>query len=236
MTEIKVLAFDIFGTTVDWRSGVAEQVSAIAAGHGIDLDGGEFADDWRLRYLPSMDLVRRNEIPWENLDALHRRSLDEMLAERGIGSAFDAPSRQELVRAWHRLPAWPDSVEGLARLRRRYTVAAVSNGGFALLTNLVKAADLPFDCIISAELAKHYKPDPRVYLTVAELLDAEPSEVMMVAAHVWDLHGARQAGLRTAFVGRPLEKGPRGRADRAEDAGADVDVRSFTELADVLDR
>lgn len=234
MTEIKVLAFDIFGTTVDWRTGVAEQVSTLARVRGIDLDGGAFADDWRLRYLPSMDLVRRKEIPWVNLDGLHRRSLDEMLAERGIGSAFDVAARTELVRSWHRLPAWADSVAGLERLRRRYTVAAVSNGGFALLTNLVKNAELPFDCIISAELARHYKPDPQVYLTVAELLDVRPAEVMMVAAHVWDLAGAREAGLRTAFVGRPLEKGPQGRADRAADAGAELDVISFTELADVL--
>jgi 2-haloacid dehalogenase len=234
MTEIKVLAFDIFGTTVDWRTGVAEQVSKVAAGRGIELDGGAFADDWRQRYIPSMDLVRRKEVPWVNLDGLHRRSLDDMLAERGIGSAFDEDSRQELVRAWHRLPAWADSVAGLSRLRQRYTVAAVSNGGFALLTNLVKDASLPFDCIISAELTRHYKPDPQVYLTVAELLDARPNEVMMVAAHVWDLGGARNAGLRTAFVGRPLEKGPQGRADRAADAGAELDVISFTELADVL--
>jgi 2-haloacid dehalogenase len=222
---IRVLAFDIFGTTVDWRGGVAEQVRRVAAARGVEVDGGEFAEDWRGRYVPSMDRVRGGEWPWMNLDALHRRSLDEMLVERGIGDAFDEGARGELVRAWHRLPAWADSVEGLGRLATRYVLAAVSNGGFALLTNLVKAAGLPFDCILSAELARHYKPDPEVYLMVAALLDVEPGEVLMVAAHAWDLRGARNAGLATAFVERAGEEGT---------AEADLAVASFTELATAL--
>jgi 2-haloacid dehalogenase len=232
--DVKVLAFDIFGTTVDWWSGVSGQVNRIAADRGVELDGGTFADDWRRRYLPSMDQVRRGELPWQNLDALHRRSLDEMLHERSVGPAFDEAARVELVRAWHRLPAWPDSVAGLTRLADRYVLAAVSNGGFALLTNLIKAAKLPFDCVISAELARHYKPDPEVYLTVAELLDVAPGEVLMVAAHVWDLAGARDAGLRTAFVERPGEKGPHGRADRTGDFDADLTASDFLELATKL--
>ncbi|HET9142199.1 haloacid dehalogenase type II [Actinophytocola sp.] len=231
---VKVLAFDIFGTTVDWWTGVGEQAGRLAAERGIQLDGAGFAEDWRGRYVPSMDRVRRGELPWENLDALHRRSLDDLLDEWGIGAAFDEPARAELVRTWHRLPAWPDAAGGLARLRTRYILAATSNGGFALLTNLVKAEGLPFDCIVSAELARHYKPDREAYLTVATLLDVEPAEVMMVAAHVWDLAGARAAGLRTAFVERPLEKGPDGRADRAEDARADLVATSFTDLAGQL--
>jgi 2-haloacid dehalogenase len=232
--DVKVLAFDIFGTTVDWWSGVSGQVDRIAAARGVELDGGTFADDWRRRYLPSLDRVRRGELPWQNLDALHRRSLDEMLHERGVGPAFDEAARVELVRTWHRLPAWPDSVAGLTRLADRYVLAAVSNGGFALLTHLIKAAKLPFDCVISAELARHYKPDPEVYLTVTELLDVAPGEVLMVAAHVWDLAGARDAGLRTAFVERPLEKGPHGRADRAGDFDADLTASDFAELATKL--
>jgi 2-haloacid dehalogenase len=209
-------------------------VGRITAAHGVDLDGGPFADDWRRRYLPTMDLVRRGELPWLNLDALHRRSLDEMLDERGIGDSFDEAARTELVRSWHRLPVWPDSVDGLVRLAARYVLAAVSNGGFALLTTLVKTAALPFDCIISAELARHYKPDPEVYLTVARLLDVAPAEVLMVAAHAWDLGGARHAGLPTAFVHRPLEKGPGGRADRPEEFDADLVASSFTDLATQL--
>jgi 2-haloacid dehalogenase len=232
--DVRVLAFDIFGTTVDWWSGVSGQVNRIAAARGVELDGGTFADDWRRRYVPSMELVRRGELPWQNLDALHRRSLDEMLHERGVGPAFDEAARAELVRTWHRLPAWPDSVAGLARLAERYVLAAVSNGGFALLTNLIKAAKLPFDCVISAELARHYKPDPEVYLTVARLLDVAAGEVLMVAAHVWDLAGARAAGLRTAFVERPREKGPHAAADRAGDFDADLVASDFVELATKL--
>jgi len=227
----RVLAFDIFGTTVDWYTGVAEQVSATAARNGIELDGGELASAWRERYLPSMNLVRSGELPWTVLDVLHRRSLDELLEERGIAGSFDDATRAELVLAWHRLPAWPDAMAGLTELRRDYVLAATSNGGFALLTNLVKAAGLPFDCIISAELAGHYKPDPEVYQTVAALLDVRPSDVLMVACHNWDLAGARAAGLRTAFVERPLEKGPLGHADKPGEADVDITATSFPDLA-----
>jgi len=230
-SEIRVLAFDIFGTTVDWYTGVTTQATEVARDRGVELDGGELASAWRDRYLPSMNKVRTGELPWTVLDELHRESLDGLLEERGVANAFDESARARLVRAWHRLPAWPDAVAGLAELREHYILAATSNGGFALLTNLVKAAGLPFDCIISAELARHYKPDPEVYLTVAALLDAPPAEVLMVACHNWDLGGARAAGLRTAFVERPLEKGPHGQADRPGEVAVDLSADSFTDLA-----
>ncbi len=227
MTE--VLAFDIFGTTVDWYTGVAEQVSALAAKNGIELDGGEFARAWRERYLPSMDLVRHGELPWCNLDVLHFRSLSEMLNERGI--ELDEFARAEFVQAWYRLPAWPDVVAGLTELRRDYLLAAISNGGFALLTNLINAGKLPFDCIVSAEMAGHYKPDPEVYLTLTALLGVHPDDVLMVACHNWDLAGAKAAGLRTAFVERPLEKGPQRTADKPGEIEVDITVSDFVDLA-----
>jgi 2-haloacid dehalogenase len=227
-----VLAFDIFGTTVDWYTGVATQAVEVAADAGVELDGAELASAWRARYLPSMNKVRTGELPWTVLDDLHRESLDELLAERGVN--LDEAARARLVRAWHRLPAWPDASEGLARLRENYILAATSNGGYALLTNLIKAAGLPFDCIISAELARHYKPDPEVYLTVAGLLDVAPADVLMVACHNWDLVGARSAGLRTAFVERPLEKGPLHPADKPGEIEVDLTASSFTELATIL--
>lgn len=228
---VRAVAFDIFGTTVDWRTGVAEQVTHLARRRGVELDGGAFADAWREMYLPSMGRVNSGERAWAYLDVLHRESLDELLERHGVAAAFDDAARGELVRAWHRLPAWDDAAEGLARLRGRYVVAALSNGGFALLTRLVKAAGLPFDCILSAELAQRYKPDPPPYLTAARLLDVEPGELLMVACHGWDLAGARGAGLRTAFVDRPLEKGPAGGADRAEDVPSDLVAADFTDLA-----
>jgi 2-haloacid dehalogenase len=231
---IRVVAFDIFGTTVDWRTGVTEQVAESARQHGVDLDAARFADAWRDRYLPSMRRVNGGDRDWTYLDTLHRESLDDLLAEYGVAAAFDEDARRELVLAWHRLPAWDDAAEGLVRLRRRYVVAALSNGGFALLTHLVKAADLPFDCILSAELARSYKPAPPAYRTAAGLLDVEPAQVLMVACHRWDLDGARNAGLRTAFVERPREKGPHRAADRADEAVSDVTATSFTDLAEVL--
>jgi len=226
MDGIRVIACDIFGTTVDWYTGVAEQVGDILR---IDDPGG-FAAEWRDMYLPSMARVRDGERGWAYLDTLHRESLDELLARRRLDVGVVA--RERLVRAWHRLPAWPDAVSGLARLSLHYTLAALSNGGFALVTNLVKSSGLPFDCVLSAELARAYKPDPAVYRTAAELLDVHPREILMVAAHTWDIDGAREAGMRTAFLERPGEKGPHREADRT--AGADLSVAGFGELADVL--
>jgi 2-haloacid dehalogenase len=228
VSGLRALAFDVFGTVVDWRSGIAE--AATARG----LPGERFADAWRARYRPSMDLVRRRELPWMNLDTLHRRSLDELLIE------FDADGlgereRQELVLAWHRLPPWADAVAGLERLRSRFTVATLSNGGFALLTNLARNAGLRFDCILSAELCRHYKPDRETYLMVPELLALRPDEVMLVAAHKSDLRAAQAAGLRAGFVERPLEKGANGGADRLPDPDADVEAHDLLELAERLD-
>ena len=158
-----------------------------------------------------------------------------LLRQHDIADAVDEPSRLRLVHAWHQLPAWDDSVAGLNRLRTRYTVTTLSNGGFALLTNLVKAAGLPFDCIVSAELIRAYKPDRLVYREAARLLDAAPEQVLLVAAHTGDIAGAAQAGLRTAFLERPREKGPHGTADRPAEAASDMVVSSFPELAEQLD-
>ncbi|TNC25477.1 haloacid dehalogenase type II [Amycolatopsis alkalitolerans] len=229
MSQLRVLTFDIFGTTVDWYTGVARQVAEIL---GDLLDAGTFANEWRDRYLPSMARVTGGERDWVYLDTLHRESLDDLLRQHGIDA--NEATRQRLVQAWHRLPAWEDTVEGLRRLRERHTVAALSNGGFALMTNLVKAANLPFDCILSAELARTYKPDARVYRTAASLLDVEPDEVLMVAAHGWDLAGAAAAGLRTAFVARPREKGPDRAGDRAADVDAEFYATDFLDLAEQL--
>ena len=234
LDAVRVVAFDIFGTTVDWRTGVAEQVAEIFTARGVALDAGAFADTWRDRYLPAMARVNRGERAWAYLDTLHRESLEALLDEHGVAAAVDETDRRRLVSAWHRLPAWPDAVDGLARLRSRYTVVALSNGGFALLTALIKAAGLPFDAICSAELACAYKPDPQPYRTTAALLDVHPDQVLMVAAHGWDIDGARAAGLHTAFLERPGEKGPHRPADRAADTTCDLTVDSTGDLADVL--
>ena len=227
MTGVRALVFDVFGTIVDWRTGIA------GAAERYGLPGERFADAWRDRYAPSMDLVRHGRLPWMNLDKLHRRSLDELLDEFGAAHLGEA-ERVDLVLAWHRLPPWPDSRQGLERLRRRFLLATLSNGGVALLTNLAKQADLRFDCILSAELCRHYKPDPEVYLMAADLLAVVPSEVGMVAAHKSDLRAAQRCGLRSVFVERPAEFGTEGTPDRLPDAESDVGASDFLDLAERL--
>lgn len=232
--DIRVVAVDVFGTTFDWWTGVSTQAAEIANEYGVELDAGALASAWRERYRPSLARVRSGEREWAYLDTLHRESLDECLVRFGVASELDDPARRRLVKAWHRLPAWPDVPEGLSRLRRRYTVVALSNGGFAMLTDLLKSQELVFDAIISAQHAETYKPEARVYHTAADLLDVAPGQVLMVACHGWDLDGARAAGFRTAFVERPGERGPGGTPDKAIDTSTDLASASFTELADQL--
>jgi len=228
--DVRALVFDVFGTVVDWRSGVARDARRLL---GDAVDPFAFADAWRGRYVPSMDRVRRGEQPWTNLDALHRASLDELLAEFWVP---DAPEdvRTELVFAWHRLDPWPDAVAGLTRLKQRFIIASLSNGNVSLLVDMAKHGGLPWDTVLSAELFGHYKPDPEVYDGAARLLGVAPEQVLMVAAHVHDLAAARACGLRTAYVHRPLEFGPDG-TPASSDPDADLSVGSLTELADRLE-
>lgn len=230
--DIKALAFDVFGTVVDWRSSVIREGEELGRRKNLDVDWAAFADAWRGRYAPSMDRVRNGEIPWTNLDDLHRSSLEELLVEFG-GEVLDEKEKDYFNRAWHRLDPWPDAVEGLSLLKRRYIITPLSNGNVALLTNMAKRAGLPWDLILSAELARHYKPDPEAYLMVPELLDLRPEQVMMVAAHESDLRAASRNGLGTAFVVRPLEFGP---GNEAKPSGTDFDIMAedFIELAGKL--
>ena len=232
MSDLQALIFDVFGTVVDWRSTVIREGEALGREKKIDVDWGAFADAWRGRYTPSMERVRRGEISWTKLDDLHRASLEELIPEFGIEGMTDA-EKDRFNRVWHRLDPWPDAVEGLTRLRQRYIIAPLSNGNVALLTNMAKRAKLPWDLVLSAELVRHYKPDPETYLMAPELLDLRPEEVMMVAAHVDDLRAARESGLRTAYVLRPLEFGPGGKVE-TPDPSFDLVVGDFVELAEKL--
>jgi 2-haloacid dehalogenase len=224
---VRALVFDVFGTLVDWRSGVAAAFAeAGVAGHPEEL-----ADDWRARYAPALDDVNRGDRTWSTLDDLQLATLDELLADGGVSGVDDA-TRARLVAAWHRLDPWPDVREGLDRLRRERVCATLSNGHVALLIDLARHGDLRFDAILSAELAGAYKPAPQAYRTAARLLGVAPHELMLVAAHPTDLAGARGAGLRTAFVDRPLEHGP-GSPPRADPA-ADVSASDLLDLAERL--
>jgi 2-haloacid dehalogenase len=228
--SVRALVFDVFGTVVDWRSSVARDVRALAKRKGLTIDGEKFADAWRAGYGPSMNRVRSGELPWTKLDDLHRMTLDKILGDFSIANLTDA-EKNDLNHAWHRLEPWPDSVAGLTRLKKRFTIAPLSNGNIALMTDLAKHAGLPWDAILGAELARHYKPDHEVYESAATFLDLSRDQVMMVAAHLGDLRAAKAVGLRTAFVTRPNEYGPNGKPDLTADPSVDVSAKDFNDLA-----
>lgn len=231
---VKLLIFDTFGTVVDWRSVVIEEGQALSKAKGFSLDWAAFADEWRGAYTPSMNRVRSGELPWTKLDVLHRMSLDTLLTKHNITQLTEAEKR-EFTRAWHRGRPWPDSVAGLTRLKAKFTIAPMSNGNLALLTNMAKHGGLPWDCILGAELAKHYKPDPESYLSAVQFFDLTPPEVMMVAAHPGDLQAAKALGLRTAYVHRPLENGAERKPPAMPAPGTfDVMASDFLQLAAAL--
>lgn len=224
-----LLAFDVFGTVVDWHAGVAREIEALVPG----VDGGAFALAWRAAYPPAMRKVMSGELPWMRLDDLHRLNLDSIL-ERFSLNHLTEPQRQHLNKVWHRLDPWPDVVPGLARLRTRFILCTLSNGNLSLLTHLSKRAGLPWDCILSAEVFRAYKPDPSVYLSAAGLFDLDPTEVMLVAAHQDDLAAARACGLQTAYIERPAEFGATHPKDVSPDPTNTWHARDFLALAEQL--
>jgi len=230
LREVKALAFAIFGTVVDWRGSLIAEGRKLGRRKRIKADWAAFADAWRAGYRPAMDRVRRGELGWTKIDDLHRMILDELIPKFGLASLTEA-ERNELNRAWHRLSPWKDAVAGLRRLRKRHILATLSNGNVGLLVDMAKQAGLPWDVVLSAEIARHYKPDPEAYLSVPQLLDIEPREVLMVAAHKDDLDGAARAGLRTAFIARPLEFGDPAIKDVTPEQRFDVNAKDFLDLA-----
>ncbi|MUL82827.1 MULTISPECIES: haloacid dehalogenase type II [unclassified Mycolicibacterium] len=229
---MKALAFDVFGTVVDWRSSIIGELELFGKSQGLQRDWPAFADSWRAGYAPAMDRVRRGELPWTRIDDLHRMILVDLLDAAGIRAG--ETEIEHLNRAWHRLDPWPDSVAGLTRLKQRYLITTLSNGNVSLLTNMAKHAGLPWDCVISAELFRHYKPDREAYLGCAELLDLAAEELTLVAAHPSDLRAARAAGLGTAYVARPLEYGPDREPHAVESDEFDIIATDFVDLADQL--
>lgn len=230
--QVRALTFDVFGTVVDWYGSIVAEGAALSRATGTAVDWPAFALAWRAGYQPAMQRVRTGEVGWTKLDDLHRQILDGLLVQFGI-TGLDEATVAHLNRVWHRLLPWPDSIGGLGRLRGRFIVAALSNGNMALLVNMAKRAGLPWDCILSAELMRRYKPDPAVYTGAAELLGLAPEQVMMVAAHPLDLLAAAEVGMRTAYVPRPLEYGPGGATETTSFA-ADLIAADFHELADRL--
>jgi 2-haloacid dehalogenase len=230
MNELpKVLAFDIFGTVVDWHGSIAREVDAMKLGVG----GDEFALAWRAGYKPAMQRVMSGELGWTLIDDLHRMILDDILAKFDVRH-LDEAQKKHLNKVWHRLDPWPDSVRGLTRLKSKFTICTLSNGNIGLLADMAKRAGLPWDCILSAEVFRAYKPDPATYLGVARVFDFAPGEVMLVAAHHDDLAGARRCGLRTAYVERPLEFGAGQPKDVSRQPDNELHAANLIALADLL--
>ncbi len=225
----KALFFDVFGTLVDWRNGIAREAELILEPLGFSLDWLAFADAWRDQYQPGMEEVRSGRIPFSKLDVLHRRNLERILPRFGISGLAEETARN-LNLAWHRLDAWPDVPPGMARLKRRVMLAPVSNGNISLMVDLARRNNIPWDAILGSETAGDFKPKPRVYLAACEALDLPPGECMMVAAHTNDLLAAAKCGLLTAHVARPNEKGP-GTGEAAPKAPVDVAASSLEDLA-----
>jgi 2-haloacid dehalogenase len=224
------MVFDVFGTVVDWRSGIIREGEALGRKRDLDVNWPAFADAWRGKYRPSMERVRNGEKPWANLDSLHRASLEELLEEFHV-EGLSEEEKTHFTRAWHRLDPWPDSVEGLRRMKEGSVISPLSNGNVSLLTNMAKRAGLPWDVILSAEIVRRYKPDPETYLLMGRLFSFAPDEVMMVAAHVDDLLAAKECGLKTAYVKRPDEFGPGGEAEEP-DPSIDIVADDFVELSE----
>ena len=236
MQQVKALVFDVFGTVVDWREGIARDAAPFLARHGATgIDPRAFADAWRRRYQPAMEECRSGRRPFTRLDVLHRENLEGVLRDHGL-----APTRigeaelAEMNLAWHRLDPWPEAVAGLTRLRRKYVLAPLSNGNIALLLNMARRAAIPWDAILGAEVAQAYKPEPAAYLRTAEVLGIRPDELCLVAAHNGDLKAARGCGLATAFVARPTEHGPGQTTDIEPSEAWDVVARDFQDLAGKL--
>jgi 2-haloacid dehalogenase len=233
---VRALVFDVFGTVVDWRKGVAREAKPFLKRHGAEsVDPATFADAWRAQYDPAMEMVRSGRRPFTRLDVLHRENLEGILPEFGIDPvSVAAPELDELKLAWHRLDPWPDAVAGLIRLKTRYIIAPLSNGNIILMLNMAKRCGIPWDAILGAEVVQAYKPMPEAYLRTADVLAMRPEEICLVAAHNGDLAAARACGLRTAFVARLTEHGSEQRTDLRADQDWDLVAEDFIELAERL--
>ena len=237
LPEVKALVFDVFGTVVDWRNGIARDARTFLARHGrSDIDPHRFADAWRKRYQPAMEEVRSGRRPFTRLDVLHRENLDGVLKDFGVSTAgVGAEELEWLNRAWHRLDPWPDTIPGLIRLKAKHFIAPLSNGNILLLANMAKRAGIPWDAILGAETVQAYKPQPEAYTRTAEILGITPAELCLVAAHNGDLRAARGAGLATAFVFRRGEHGPGQATDMTAEDPWDWICQDFIDLAQQLD-
>lgn len=230
LAGVRALVFDTFGTVVDWRGSILDELAAFGRERRLTVDWAAFLDAWKRCYRPGMDKVNSGDWPWTNVDVIYRRALDGLLAEHGV-TGLAEPEIDHLNRVWTRLRPWPDSVPGLVRLKTRFIISPLSNGNFSWLVEMAKRSGLPWDCVLTAENAKRYKPAPEVYRMAIELLGPRPEQVMLVAAHNYDLAAARSHGMRTAFVPRLTEYGPGQTTDLTAEGDWDVVAADLSDLA-----
>ena len=233
LKNVKAMTFDVFGTVVDWRSSIAREAKMMGEQKGFDFDWDDFADKWSAGYGPSMNKVRTGELPWTKIDVLHRMILDELLSEYNITNLTES-EKDHFNRAWHRLDPWPDSVPGLTELKKNYVISPLSNGNVALLVNMAKYGGLPWDTVLSAELAQHYKPDPEAYQSTSEFLGFPIEQIMMVAAHKNDLKSAKGQGMMTGYIPRPKEHGPNTTVDSNPEDYIDIIGENFVDFANKM--
>ncbi len=233
LKNVKAMTFDVFGTVVDWRSSIAREAKMMGEQKGFDFDWDNFADKWRAGYGPSMNKVRTGELPWTKIDVLHRMILDELLSEYNITNLTES-EKDHFNRAWHRLDPWPDSVPGLTELKKNYVISPLSNGNVALLVNMAKYGGLPWDTVLSAELAQHYKPDPEAYQSTSEFLGFPIGQIMMVAAHKNDLKSAKGQGMMTGYIPRPKEHGPNTTVDSNPEDYIDIIGEDFVDFVNKM--
>ena len=234
MATIRGITFDVQGTCVDFFQPIVRMGQGVNRAKGLSVDWALLSSEWRELYRIELDQIIAGKRPWLRVDRIYREVLDALLERHGLASRFDAAERDEINKVWSRLEPWPDTVDGLARLRRRFVVSTLSNAGMSTMVEIVKRAGLPFDAVLTAELAHTYKPSPVVYQLAVDYLGFRPDEILMVACHKYDLKAARAFGMRTAFVARPLEFGPDARPDIARENWVDHHVGSLTELASAL--
>lgn len=233
MDAVKALVFDVQGTATDFRTTVSAVAHQLAADRVPDVDWGGLVDDWRRQYRPALDDILAGRRSWSSVDRIYRIALDDLRVARGL-TFLSENEREQLTFAWQMIEPWPDVVPGLLRLKQRFKLATLSNADVSAVINISKFGGLPWDAIFAAEMAQTFKPDPRTYRMALRYLGVEPNEALMVACHKYDLHGAREVGMRTAFVARPLEFGPHGNVDIAFDATFDINAKDFIELAMAL--
>lgn len=234
LSGITTLAFDVGGTVVDWHNGISEQLAALGAERGTQADWPAVTKAWRTAALQRALNATTAELPRGNIDGVHRETLDPVLDQFGLAGAFDDRDREAMTGFWHKLDSWPDAARGHARLRQKFVMSTLTILSVSLIVDISRRAPFHWDAVISCEMLERYKLDPLPYREGPRILQRDPGEVLMVAAHNFDLLAAAKEGLRTAFIKRPHEWGEGSTPEPEPDPAIDIVADDLEDLADKL--